>query len=103
MDLPSTEPDVDVAVGRNGSYRVWHDPWDDDVCVTLTRALAAINDADEAAVSTALAEHVDPDGLNRIFRPHDGGGLGTQRDHVAIEIEGYDITIHPDGLIEIDP
>lgn len=103
MTLPQTrELGIDVTVGRDGSYRVWHDPWDDDVCVTLTQALAAIDDTDETALYRAFTERIDPDSLNRLFKPNDGVDLGTNRDQLTIDLDGHDITIHADGLIEID-
>lgn len=103
MTIPqSPAPDVDVTVGRNGNYRVWHDPWNDDVCVTLTQALAAIDDADETALHRAFTEQIDPDALDRLFDPNDGVDLGRQRDRLTLALDGYDVTIHADGLIEID-
>lgn len=104
MTLPTpNEATVDVNVGRDGSYRVWHDPWDDEVDVTITSALATIESVDEAAVSSALVDHVDPDSLNRLFRPQDSGPLDDDRDRVIIDVEGHELTIHADGLIEIEP
>lgn len=102
MELLPSEPDVDVTVGRDGTYHVWHDPWDDDVCVTITQALAAIDDADEAIVGRAFTENIDPDSLNRLFQPNNGMNLGSHRDRVTFELEDHVITINADGLVEID-
>lgn len=96
------EPHVNVTIGRDGSDRVWHDPWDDDVCVTLRQALAAIDDADETVLHRALTERIDSDGLHRVVQPHDDVALGAQRNRLLLDLDGHDITIYADGLIEID-
>ena len=69
---------------------------------TLVHALADAMGVDVTDSDFVLADSIDPDALDVIFRPMQSAG-STYRGHVAFSIEGYRVTVYSDGEIVITP
>lgn len=83
-----------------GEYQIHHDWHSGPVSTTLSLALAEINGTDPTEVIDDLTRYVDPDALNRLFKPTPAGearGPGT----LELEIGGYTIEIRSNGDIII--
>jgi hypothetical protein len=67
---------------------------------TLVHALSNISGATVSDAEQGLFDHVDPDALNRLFRPSRTGQLRANS-YLQLKIWGYDVTIHCNGQINI--
>lgn len=81
-------------------YVAHHDVADNGLSVTLSLALASVTELEPTELVPKFAEHVDPDALDRMFRPLPNGDL-RKGGPFHLQIEGYDVTIHNTGRIEI--
>lgn len=99
----ATESSVDIDRGDDGIYRVRYDRDGGDLTITITEALVAVGDLDPIDIVDNFSKYADPDALNRLFRRLPNGEPRAPGGHVHLSIEGYDVTIHSDGIIEIEP
>lgn len=83
-------------------YVAHHDVAEDGLTVTLTMALAEVSDHSETDLIPEFPEHVDPDALDRLFRPR-SDGKARKGGPLHLSIRGYDVTIFSSGRIEIRP
>lgn len=86
------------------SYYAFHDPMRTapELSTTLVHALSDATGVDVRQCESSLYEAVDPEALDRLFRPV---GDGSTRDsgHVAFLVSGYRVTVYHMGHIVIDP
>lgn len=94
------EETVEVAEDRT-IYVAHHDVSENGMTVTLSLALAAVTDLSPTELVPRFSDHVDPDALNRLFRPLPNGDL-RKGGPLHLTIEGHDVTIHNTGRIEIE-
>lgn len=87
---------------EDGTYVAHHDFETQDLTVTITLALSKIGDVSPDRVLPEFSKHVDPDALNRIFRPRPGGDR-RMGGPLHLTIAGYDVTVYSTGRIEIQP
>lgn len=84
-------------------YRTYHDPAGSATfSTTVVHALADCMGVDVTASRISLYDAVDPDALDRLFRPqHDGtprtGGT------LSFTVDEYYVTVYADGEIVIEP
>lgn len=70
------------------------------VTTTLAHAMADITGVDVTDSEFCLHDHVDPDALDRIFRPKSDGSPRTNG-HLNLSIWGHQITVYSTGQIAI--
>lgn len=83
------------------TYQLYHD-WgsSDRISIRIVSAVAAITDTPPTEMSP-LYTRVDPDALDRLFRPiptEDRRGLAST---LSFTLNGCEVTIYGDGRIEI--
>lgn len=81
-------------------YVAHHDVEEDGLTVTLSLALAAAADSSPTEFLPRFQEYVDPDALDRMFRPQSNGDL-RKGGPFQLSIEEYDVEIYNTGRIEI--
>ena len=79
-----------TSVGQTQTYYVQHD-FDGPAKLTTT-----------LAHGFRLNDHVDPDALDRLFKPKDDGTF-RMNGHLSFTIWGYQATVYSDGQIAIVP
>ncbi|MFB6141606.1 MAG: HalOD1 output domain-containing protein [Halosimplex sp.] len=69
---------------------------------TLAHAISDVTGVDVTDTGFTLNDHVDPEALDRLFKPK---ADGTQRidGHLSFTIWGYQVTVYSDGQIAIVP
>ncbi|ELY71351.1 HalOD1 output domain-containing protein [Natronobacterium gregoryi] len=88
---------------RPAVYRAVHDPDSPaTLSTTVVHALADCMGVDPTDGRISLYDAVDPDALDKLFRPrHDGTArLGG---HVSFVVADHRVTVYSDGEILIDP
>ncbi|SFB80188.1 hypothetical protein SAMN05444422_10288 [Halobiforma haloterrestris] len=84
-------------------YRVTHDPdGPATLSTTVVHALADCMGVDPTDGRISLYEAVDPDALDKLFRPRYDGTART-RGQVSFVVSGYRVTIEADGDVVIEP
>lgn len=71
-----------------------------ELSTTLVHALSDVTGADVTEAEAGLADHVDPDALNRLF------GSGDDRygnGHLSFDVWDHRVTVYDDGQISIAP
>lgn len=86
---------------EDGTYVVHNEMGEEDLTVTISLALSELDDVPPAEIIPQFPEHVDPDALNRLFKPFPNGEL-RQGGPLYLSIEGYSIAIFSSGRIEIE-
>ncbi|WP_255194912.1 HalOD1 output domain-containing protein [Halorarius litoreus] len=81
-------------------YVAHHDVSENGLTVTVSLALAAVTDHEPATLVPEFSKHVDPDALDRMFRPLPNGDL-RKGGPLHLHIAGHDVEIHNTGRIEI--
>ena len=94
-DRPRRRPDEDT-------YYTRHDPRDAArLSTTVVHGLAEMMDVDVTNAGFQLADSIDPDALDRLFRPKDDSTLRPPG-HITFTVEGHRVTVHSDGRIVIE-
>lgn len=92
---PSIEYDPET-----DTYRAVHDfPADGPLSTTVVLAVEEVIDGD---CEDVLYDAIDPDALDAIFRPR-SAVAPYRRGYVRFTISDHRITVHSDGVVEIDP
>lgn len=86
----------------DGVYRVEHDLSDPGLSITVTLALSEIADVNPEWLIPRWPDYVDPDALDRLFRTQPGEEPKKETGALFLEIQGAEVTIHADGVIEIE-
>lgn len=73
-----------------------------ELSTTLAHALADVTGADVTEAEFSLADHVDPDALDRLFTPA-GNRRRESVGHFAFTVWGHGVTVYADGQIVISP
>lgn len=73
-----------------------------DLGTAVTMAVAAVTGAQQTVVGRSLADGVDTDGLDRLFRPNLDDRSSTA-ERVALRVEGCVVTVTSDGRITVQP
>lgn len=97
----SNESDDDRRRGGTDPYRHSYDPRTDSVSEELVRAVAVLEDVDPTELAI-LANVVDPDALDALFRYRADGTPRTTSGRVGFEYDGRRIRITADGTITIE-
>lgn len=95
--------EVTVKQSEEGAYRVSYDTTSGDVTVTIALALEEMIGIDARELIPEFTEYADPDALDQLFRKRPNGEGRHPEGRVHLLIEGIDVTIHSNGLIELDP
>lgn len=69
---------------------------------TLVHAISDVTGADVTQAEAGLANYVDPDALNRLFKP-DSDGMPRPNGHVSFTIWDHQVTVYHNGQIAITP
>ena len=69
---------------------------------TLVHALSDVTGIDVTDAGFTLSDHVDPDALDRLFKPKDEDAPRLNG-HLAFSVWGYQVTVYSDGQIRIVP
>lgn len=104
VDSRSDDPADDaisVTVDED-TYVVYNDMEREDVTVTIALALSEIADVPPTDVIPEFPQYVDPDALDRLFRPRPDGQY-REGGPLHLTIRGYEVTVFSTGRIEIDP
>lgn len=83
-------------------YVAHHDVTADGLTVTLTLALSEVLDLSPTALIPEFPKYVDPDALDRMFRPGPDGDL-REGGPLFLTVRGADVRIYNTGRIEIRP
>lgn len=105
LDVTDTDPgdvidEVAQVAEEETLYVAHHDVAEDGLSVTLSLALAAAADSSPTEFLPRFQEFVDPDALDRMFRPQPNGDL-RKGGPFHLSIEGYEVSIFNTGRIEI--
>lgn len=93
-------PDLEPAPTSDLPYRVQIDGEDDgDVVATVVEALAAVRSVDPVDLDIRLAEHVEIDALERLYRHSKGRPEDPWR--VQFDVGGHAVSVRSDGLVSI--
>jgi len=66
----------------------------------VVTAVADANDVDVTDLDVRLYDIVDPDALERLFRPR-ADGIPRARGQVVFEMAGCTVVVHSDGDVEV--
>lgn len=84
-------------------YRAYHDPdGPATLSETIVHALAECMGVDVTDCDFSLYDSVDPDALDRLFRPRRDGTVRTGGT-VSFPVQGHRVTVYGDGEILIEP
>lgn len=92
---------VITEAGGDGVYYALHNMNNDGLDVTITQAIAEITDVEPANLEFAFSKAVDPDALNRLFRPDEHAAL-RKNGKVVFTIHGFTVTVFSHGVIKIE-
>lgn len=92
---------LSLTTEEEGVYRLQHDLRTDGLCVTITEALAEIEDIDPASLINNFSKYADSDAFNRLFRVRPNGEHRDLGGSIMLEIRGAEVTVHADGEIVI--
>lgn len=85
------------------NYFVQHDfDGSAELTTTLAHAISDVTGIDVTDTGFTLADHVDPEALDRLFEPRDDGTPRTNG-HLSFTIWGYQVTVYSNGQIAIVP
>jgi len=98
-----THPQQHYQVRDTQTYFVKHD-FDGAAALTTTlaHALSDVTGIDVTDTGFTLNDHVDPDALDRLFKPKDDG-TPRMSGHLTFTVWGYQVTVYSDGQIAIVP
>ncbi|WP_436912303.1 HalOD1 output domain-containing protein [Halosimplex marinum] len=89
--------------GGAGTYYVKHDfGGSAELTTTLAHAISDATGVDVTDTGFTLNDHVDPEALDRLFKPKDDGTARVDG-HLSFAIWGYQVTVYSDGQIAIVP
>lgn len=94
---------VTVEETCKGTYRAFYDTAKGNLTVTVTLALANVANVNPDELLSRWTKYADPDALDHLFRERPNGENRHPDSYIHLSIEGIDVTIHSDGLIELDP
>lgn len=103
MKEPRTSDVIEEATPVSGDETIYvahHDVSTDGLTVTLTLALSEIADVAPTELIPEFPKYVDPDALDRMFRPGPDGEL-KQGGPMYLTVRGFDVRIYNTGRIEI--
>lgn len=100
---PAPQQQQPTQPGGSQSYHVQHDfEGPAELTTTLAHAISNVTGADVTDTGFTLNDFVDPDALDRLFRPKaDGTPRGSG--HVCFEVWGHEVTVYSSGSIVIAP
>ena len=85
------------------NYFVQHDfDGSAELTTTLAHAISDVTGIDVTDTGFTLNDHVDPEALDRLFRPKEDGTPRTNG-HMSFTIWGYQVTVYSNGQIAIVP
>lgn len=93
---------VTVEQQDEGTYRAYYDTAKGDVTVAVALALEEVTGTDATAVIPRFTEYADPDALDQLFRERPDGERRHPESRVHLSIEGIGVTVHSDGVIDLD-
>jgi len=86
-----------------GTYVVRHDfNGPAELTTTLAHALSDISGVDVTDTGFTLYDYIDPDALDRLFKPRDGNAQRVNG-MLSFVVWGYQVTVYGDGQIAIVP
>ena len=90
--------------GRDaGTYFFRHDfDGPAELTTTLAHALSDISGVDVTEAGFTLYDYIDPDALDRLFKP-DGNGAQRVNGALTLTVWGHQVTVYSDGQIAIVP
>lgn len=104
LDGRKSEPSTVISEVRETDdgtlYVAHHDVEEDGLSVTLSLALAAATDRSPTEFLPRFQEYVDPDALDRMFRPQPNGDL-RKGGPFHLTVEDIEVEIYNTGRIEL--
>lgn len=98
--IDTNETPDDAPESRTETHHVHYDPESPvGLSELLVMSVADIADEDPLELEP-LYETIDPDTLDDFV---ESGGTAELDGHVSFAFEGYDVTVHASGLLEIRP
>lgn len=85
------------------NYHVHHDfDGSAELTATLAHAISNVTGADVTDTGFTLNDYVDPEALDRLFKPK-SDGMPRGHGHVSFVVWGYQVTVYSSGRIVIAP
>ncbi|MFC7143001.1 HalOD1 output domain-containing protein [Halosimplex aquaticum] len=89
--------------GDAQTYYVKHDfEGSAELTTTLAHAISDVTGVDVTDTGFTLNDHVDPEAMDRLFKPKDDGSPRING-HLSFTIWGHQVTVYSDGQIAIVP
>ena len=95
---PSNDENRDES--DDDAYETEFDPLTDNVSEELIKAVATLNDADPTELSL-LAEFIDPEALDALFRPRPDDTPRDTNGRVVFDYDAYHVRIDSNGKISL--
>lgn len=83
------------------TYRCYYDVTQADLSTTVVEAVAEAKGVATADLSEPLAEYVDPDGLDHLFRARANGEPRSTDGSLTFRFEGCLVRVDADGSVEV--
>ncbi|WP_458210863.1 HalOD1 output domain-containing protein [Haladaptatus sp. NG-SE-30] len=87
-------------LGTTDTHRTEFDPSTDSASEELIKAVARLNDADPVELPL-LADFIDPEALDALFRPREDGTLRGTSGRVEFAYDAYHVTVDSGGTIHL--
>jgi len=88
---------------ETGTYYVKHDfDGPAELTTTLAHALSNVSGVDVTDTGFTLYDYIDPDALDRLFKPRDDAVQGVNG-MLTFNVWGHQVTVYSDGQIAIVP
>lgn len=97
-----TETGLQSDPGRRAHTSVWHPTQGESICYHVITAVAEATGSDPTSLDP-LSETIDPEALNRLFRPHSTGTGQSPTGSVTFRYEGRVVTVNADGQTVVSP
>lgn len=87
---------------QSGTFHAYHDAEEEDLCISVVTAVAAIKGIDPRELSTPLNDRIDPDALDMLFSPA-ADDAARADEYLRFSVDGFGVRVHSDGHIVIRP
>lgn len=104
QNVPNARHDaVSQQRAQQAQHVVYHD-FDGaaELTTTLAHAISDVTGVDVTDTGFTLADYVDPDALDKLFRPS-GNAAGQVNAHLSLTIWGCQVAIYDNGQIVVTP
>jgi hypothetical protein len=98
-----SHPQQQHTPGESQAYFVTHDfEGAAELSTTLAHAISDVSGVDVTDAGFTLADHADPEALDRLFEPREDG-TPRMNGHLTFTVWRFQVTVYSDGQIAIVP